>query len=371
MNLFKAEAVKAPFSRPLHAARGIAALVVVNHHIVERVMLASYDDVWSNGWPFNGGAAVTLFFVLSGLVLGVSLAKLSPMTAKDMLQYLVRRAFRIFPLIFFAVSTGALYLFFIDHRMPFPSEPVQYGGITVSRLIAGYVGYSQTPDPPIWSLFVEIIASLLLLIMVASGRSKTLIAATGLVLAVASAFRLGLKHDWNLYMIDFFVGVTVLWWGRKAVEPLGSGSALTFWCLFAALLLSFYLPRTYFEAYADPRFNALEVVCIAPVLAIMFFMPERFTFLQTRPFQFLGDVSYSLYLTHWFIVVGASNLLYMLVPSAIGHPLAASIGLIAVVAPACLLVATLTHRYVELNGIALGRVVSQKLLIGPTRRVPV
>jgi Acyltransferase family len=56
---------------PLEALRGLAAIVVINCHLV----IGFWPSLWyplKHPWwfgPFNGNAAVSLFFVLSGLVL--------------------------------------------------------------------------------------------------------------------------------------------------------------------------------------------------------------------------------------------------------------------------------------------------------------
>jgi peptidoglycan/LPS O-acetylase OafA/YrhL len=86
------------FSAPLHALRGLAALVVLLAH--------AWIPVAHFGSPtafflslFNSGSAVSLFFVLSGLVLALSFERSPPDNLFGYAKYAIRRAFRLLPLL--------------------------------------------------------------------------------------------------------------------------------------------------------------------------------------------------------------------------------------------------------------------------------
>ncbi len=64
---------------PLEGLRGIAAVIVMLGHMV-RGLVPPNDDAWQavnqvHRWVLNGGAAVSVFFVLSGLILSLPFAK--------------------------------------------------------------------------------------------------------------------------------------------------------------------------------------------------------------------------------------------------------------------------------------------------------
>jgi peptidoglycan/LPS O-acetylase OafA/YrhL len=59
---------------------------------------------------FNGEYAVILFFIISGFVLQLSLNRLQVLDASAALQFFVKRAFRLMPSIFVAVTAAASML---------------------------------------------------------------------------------------------------------------------------------------------------------------------------------------------------------------------------------------------------------------------
>src|SRR5258708_7863764 len=90
---------KAEHHHRLESLRGVAALMVAGYH--------SFDVLEFHGWQhsaftgirilFNGNAAVILFFVLSGLVLGLSLERSKEPFGVSYGLFCVRRILRICP----------------------------------------------------------------------------------------------------------------------------------------------------------------------------------------------------------------------------------------------------------------------------------
>lgn len=353
LNIFYKEACKSSFSTPLHAMRGVAAVIVLFHHVVQRVMLPFPNSNFYN--PFNGAAAVTFFFLLSGLVLGASVAK-SELSAKLYVLYSVRRVFRILPLLFFTVLIGSLYLIFVDPHMLYPSQPPEWGPLTIPKFISSFIGYSKKPNPPIWSIFIEIVASGFLPFMVASGKNKLATFLTGLGLICFGAFNLNFHEHWNFYMINFFVGLSILGWGKYLALGLQKFSKRIFWFIFSVLFLLSYCFRILYhtDAYGHPDVNLFEVLTMSPLIAMVFYFPGRFVFLGRSAFKFLGDVSFSLYLTHWVIVVAICNGIMMLFPSVLNQPILTSFLVILITTPLCLYVSYLTFRYIERPGVEMG-----------------
>src|SRR6185295_1034825 len=77
----------------LEAVRGIAALLVVLHHLsLNPGSLLAYVPLLQQGWLF-----VDLFFVLSGYVIAAVRAE-SPPTSQAARRFLIRRFFRLYPL---------------------------------------------------------------------------------------------------------------------------------------------------------------------------------------------------------------------------------------------------------------------------------
>lgn len=361
MNIFVESAKQQGFSMPLHALRGLAALTVLLCHIQARI---------DEGFPqftathvFNGSAAVIFFFVLSGLVVGASLAK-NDISMQSITTYTHRRIFRIMPLMFVTVTLGGLYLLYIDPFMPYSLNPKSYGDFSLIKFIAGYVGYSLKANPPIWSIFVELIASILIPLMILSGKNIRLIATTVATCVVISLLPFDFQHYWNFYMISFFLGLSVLGWGKPFARQIAQLSGASFWILVGSLFVVFYLIRPISGAgYGDLWIVYCESILVVLLVAIIYYLPERFGLLQGKIFSFLGDISYSLYLTHSLLLIVLLNACVyfwgnttsgaiLFVVSSIGFGIA---------------LATLSYREIEVRGIKLGEDVrKQKFLLQKT-----
>jgi len=348
MNVFTEEARKQSFSIPLHALRGIAALVVLFSHIQMRINEGLTDFSFER--IFNGSGAVTFFFVLSGLVVGAALAK-NEINYATVSLYLHRRFFRIMPLLFVTVTIGGFYLLFIDDSMRFSLYDRSYGDISLIKFLSAYVGYSLKPNQPIWSIYIEIIASLLIPLMILSGSKLRYILLTLAICVAFSLLNIDFQHRWNFYMISFYIGLTVLIWGKGLARIVSGLPSTLYWSLIFTLFLLFYLARLITNAgYGDLWIVYWETAAIAPLVAIIYYMPEKFSLLNKRAFIFLGDISYSLYLTHWILLAIALNY----VTAWLGTGALALITFCTLSIVVSLLVATASFHKIEMGGIKLG-----------------
>ena len=348
MNLFTKEAQQQKFSLPLHALRGIAAVIVLLVHLQGRVQ-ETFAEFYLPP-IFNGSAAVNFFFVLSGLVVGASLAK-HELTHSTISLYFYRRFFRIMPLMVVTVTLGGLYLLFIEPHLNYTLNPKEYGDFTLAKFAVGYVGYSLKANPPIWSIFVELIGSILIPLMLLSGTKIRNIVLVFIACIALSLLPIDSKHYWHFYVICFYVGLTVLLWGRWLADKAAGLPLGIFWGMIAVLASSFYLARPLTGAgYGDLWIVYWETFSIAPVVAIIYYLPERFSLLSAPVFKFLGDVSYSLYLTHSLLLIALLNLVTEFMgltgPAILVYCTSAIICSFAV--------AVVSYRTIELGGIRLG-----------------
>lgn len=349
MNLFIESAKHQGFSIPLHALRGLAAVIVLLAHIQVRITESLPD--FALALLFNGGAAVTFFFVLSGLVVGASLAK-GGLSKENISLYFHRRFFRIMPLMFCTVTIGGLYLLFIDPHMQYSLNPAEFGELTPLKFIAGYVGYSLKTNPPVWSIFVEIIGSLLIPVMLLSGTKLRYI-----FMAIAACIALSLipiefKHYWHYFMISFYMGLTILLWGKWLARIVERLPTPIFWLMIATLVISFYLPRLIVGVSSGHFFWLVywETLCITPLIGMIYYLPGRFSLLNAPVFKFLGDVSFSLYLTHSLLLI----VLFNLVTAVLGTgAFAVAVFCISTIC-CCFVVANLSFHSIEMGGVRIG-----------------
>jgi peptidoglycan/LPS O-acetylase OafA/YrhL len=202
---------------------------------------------------------------------------------------------------------------------------------------------------------VEIIASALLPFMILSGRKKSWVIATGFGLFIFACLPLGLHNYWNFFMLDFFMGASILLWGRAFAQKFADLPSLKFWLAIAAMFLVFYLPRIILAYDYDANFfHLFEMFAIVAFVAVVFYVPVRFKALTKTAYQYLGDISYSLYLTHSITLILIANA-FAQVPFMMEHRYFFSGVFVLIGIPASLFIAHLTYRYVEIPGIALGK----------------
>jgi peptidoglycan/LPS O-acetylase OafA/YrhL len=345
------------FSRPLHSIRGIAAIVVVLAHTL--IYPSKLDPSLNLYQDFaNGEAAVALFFVLSGLVLSLSLRR-SYYGLRSYAAYLTRRAFRLLPLLFATAIIGSVCIKVFGQSSYAPFQEI--GPLDLAHFIAGLVGYSIRSNPPSWSIYVELMISALLPLMWLAYETRYR-AITILVIVGLSAIDLGLQHRWNFYLINFLAGVAIVH------QPLRVQFSKWSWVLFVAVVLIFYFDRPiaraagYEGSFADNQWiNFADVFLITPILAIVFYRADAFKWLQGNFGYYLGEMSYGIYLNHWFVIWAVNNATLFLWSQATAQP-KLLLGISATLTlPITVALAWIMHRWIELPGMDVGKTVAAKI----------
>jgi peptidoglycan/LPS O-acetylase OafA/YrhL len=342
----------------VQALRALAVLLVVLYHF------------WPNRLP-GGYVGVDVFFVISGFLITSHLYREVVGTGRiSLARFYARRARRLLPaamVVLFATAVAS-FLF-----LPVTRWAANAGDIVAStfyvqnwQLAARAVDYSASANAAsavqhFWSLSVEEQFYLawppLILLLLAAGRRLGGVRRQSLILGgilVVTAASLG----YSVYATAtdpagaYFVTPTRIW-------ELGAGAALAMWRgnnpdvmtdrpLVASRIalrwigLAAIATAAVFLTAASPFPGYLALL---PVLGTVAVIAAGDTgprdpltgVVVLPPVQFLGNVSYSLYLWHWPLLVMA--------PFALGHPLPAmqKIGLLAV----CIALAWLTKVWVE------------------------
>ncbi len=118
----------------LDSLRGLAALMVAIGHSFIAITFGGVDKLWvtpiwliePNDAIFaklilfvgNGGSAVTVFFVLSGVVLGLSLDRDYSSWHVSYLRFLIKRVFRVYPAHFLVLLSVVAILFIFSAINP-------------------------------------------------------------------------------------------------------------------------------------------------------------------------------------------------------------------------------------------------------------
>ncbi|TFB60254.1 acyltransferase [Cryobacterium sp. Hz7] len=313
----------------LDGVRGVAAVVVLLHHAA--LIVPSLASVYHPGAPstglagilaytplhlaWAGGEAVFLFFILSGLVLAL------PATRREIewARYYPSRLIRLYLPVIAAIAFTVLTIVIVSRDGQSASQwlevhPKSYTAVGIIADATLLDGVSGTVTP-LWSLKWEVLFSILLPVYVAVAKriNPALVMAGSLVLlALGSTVQSGVL----MYLPMFAIGVALAHgWSRisrwaEAVN--GSRIGWMAWggmlIVSATLALSTWMLnplRLGIGALTLP----LIVVGVVGLILVAAFSPLAQWILSSRPFVWLGTLSFSLYLTHEPIVVAFGYLL--------------------------------------------------------------
>jgi len=333
--------------------RGVASLVVVVYHcsLIAMPHLSGSLAAWLTQSPgklaFAGTEAVLVFFVLSGLVVALPVLRGGFVWSR----YYVTRVLRLYLPVWASLVFATLLIALVPRdasTMPEGSwmQNAQATTVTWGSFLgeASLIPASYDINNVLWSLRWELIFSLALPLFVGLAvllRRQALIAAAGAcVLTVVGRI---VDVDALVYLPVFLLGTLMAVrlddlrdWMRRPRSKIFWPAATTLGLL---LLIASWLARP----IADPGSAASRALWgLAGVGAVIVIIaaigwPRLNDLLERRPAQWLGRVSYSLYLVH---VPVLATLVYLCGSGR--WPLAIAIGI-----PASLLLSGLFHRFIE------------------------
>lgn len=363
----------------LDGLRGIAALVVLVHHEAMTVptLAASYYESaaqpvrgsvawWLSFTPLHlawaGTEAVFLFFVLSGIVLVLPALRTRGF---DWVAYYPRRLVRIHGPVACAVAlafVGQLLVpRFNDHRLGRwvvlrPNETTLVDLLKDLTLMQGTSGLNS----PLWSLRWEVVFSALLPLFVALAIVARRFPRTALLAALAVVAVGSLLDVDNLFYLPMFALGALLIGSWDRIAPRARALARRRWpwpvlLVGAALLgtVSWWAEGLGVSKQVAQANAWLEVPAVLVLLLAAAFWPPLRRLLEVRVVQWLGRISFSLYLVHEPIVTGTRLLLFP-------HGVSTWVS-IAVSAPIALLVAHAFARVVEAPFHRLSRTVGRRV----------
>jgi peptidoglycan/LPS O-acetylase OafA/YrhL len=356
----------------LDSLRGIAALIVVFHHLDNLL-----DEDGSNkflgpifhGSPLrilvDGRTAVMLFFILSGFALSISIGK-----NFNYWTYLLRRLCRLMIPCIAGILLAAMACYSVTPK-PIPAlggwfnnlvwnEPLTWGLIARHILMTGTEADTSLVNV-LWSLVVELRISLIFPILYFIARKNTRISAVAAV-AMYFLFRYFViksdnyvpffNHNWiealeNIgYYIPFFIAGIV---ARENIDAIRRFVGKLHWAVvILALLIAIRLEESGVDFQIGIGAFLIIVLCVAS--------PFISNGLSVRPIEWLGKVSYSLYLVHLTLLAAVFHLFYGKVNSYL---------LSAIVAVGALVLAEVFYKLVESPSIQLGRRLTSKKKVTP------
>ena len=314
--------------RSLDGLRGVAAVVVVLQHcvlvLVPQVAWSYFGGRAEDGWPswitysplhlfWMGTEAVYVFFVISGIVL----TRMAMSSSFNWRRYYPSRLIRLYGPTILAVVLGSIIILVTADKSVLASRAFQnYTGtynfndyvqdFTLIFGISGRIG-------PLWSLQYEILFSLLLPLYLLLRKVKPWIGVTIVATLIAAGALVAFEP---LYYLPFFgLGVIMAQnWEvivSRSREILSRNKFVGWLALSLSLLLilSHWLVAAWIDNFLVRAITLpfiLFGVCLLVVLAETF--EPLLTFFSTKIVAWLGIISFSLYLVHEPIIIGAAFL---------------------------------------------------------------
>ena len=298
----------------IQALRAIAVLTVVVYH------------VWPEAMP-GGFVGVDVFFAISGFLITAHLVREVDRTGTlSLWQFWARRARRLLPASLLTLFVCAVATIVLVPQLYWQQFLTEIGTSTayvqnwqLASDAVDYLGADNRPSPVqhFWSLSAEEQFYVIwpLLIIVAAWTARRRLAITAVLLTVtglslwysisetasnpAAAYFITPTRAW-----EFGAGGLLALVGARAALP-DRARALLSWAGLAAVG---YAAVAYSTDTAFPGWAA-AVPVVGALAVIHAGMPAArwapSAILRVRPAQFLGDISYSVYLWHWPLLVFA------------------------------------------------------------------
>ena len=337
----------------LDGLRGLFSLMIVFYHYDQRLLPNYISNFFllRESWIF-----VEFFFVLSGFVISYNYNTIK--TKKDFFIYVIKRFSRLYPLLVF--STIFFLISEITINVYFPQYTNTPEGIwsLLLKTVDTLTFMNSTPvfgngggmNGPSWSISSEMISYILfgLITLLVSKRPQIVFF---IILILISTilfyynYTFSLPYDFSFLrgLISFPLGVLI---HRIPFSNVKFSKHLE---LFVPILI---IIGMYFLSTNDNRFIEILIINLIFFISIHILINTNGSLsklLDTKLFQFLGKISYSIYLNHLIVITVFSRIIFSFFgvnKTTISELIVLSISIIIV-----LIYSKYTYDYIEYKGL--------------------
>ncbi len=359
----------------LEALRGAAAMAVALGHsfMVLRMSGESADAAFWLMRIFNGHAAVIIFFVLSGFVLGLSLRRDTDPFWRKWVCFSIRRIWRIWPA--YAVSGFLIWTVLVIFHSPHAFDTASDWFNDFHRQRPGWSSLATNTffmdvavNPVTWTLTIEIVCSLLLPFLhwiterwAKFGVALVVLVTVGLEIGIRPEFRGTMA--WYSYLWLFYCGYLVSGPAAAFFDRLNHQVRLAASLSIVALIVLLMAQSLFGTGRLRNLVEGVSAVWLIAAIARQKSW-RALKILDWPIARFYGRISYSFYLWHLPVLLLFAR--YSL--SKWSSPMAAqpllACALLSVSSVACCTAITfLSYRFVELPFIAFSKAICKQVRV--------
>ena len=350
----------------IDALKAVAALLVLLNHFSSYGPLAeaarqAFPGIF--GWFFEyGRMAVQVFLVIAGFLAARGLSSQGQALDVSPLPLIWKRYLRLVVPYLAAIGLAIVAAAIADHWLDddaIPARATFLQWLAHATLLHGVLGFDAL-SAGVWYIAIDFQLFALMALLLWSGRIRIVAPALVLLLASASLFWFNRDASWDNWAIYFFgsYGLGAAAWWASDRKQLSAWLGVILTIAIAALIIDFRLR-----------------IVLAVAVALLLGFGRRTGLLEqwpnARPLAFRGQISYSIFLVHFPVLLIANGLYARL---GLDSTASAMIGLILAWATS-IAAATLFYRWIEspeasrrITG-ALGWLFGNAMIIA--RRVPV
>lgn len=357
----------------IHQLRGIAALMVVFFHF-RGYLNGHYAQKDIGSILFNSAAfGVDLFFMISGFIIALSTKKQT-----TSLIFGIRRIFRIYPAFIVVFAIGAFSVYSVE-----PIEELIRGMFFIHRDYSKEApGFGYNILGPAWTLTYEIYFYFVFAIaMSISHRYRTLITSVILLtqifliqyvfdrsISISGVDSASIPYDQIAFsflrfasspiLIEFIIGMILYELFRKFSFNLGHGIGTFVFFVALGFFATHYFGGR-FSGFGLDKAGIISLVIFAGYLIY-----ERSVGIKEyASLNFLGDVSYSIYISHYLFI----NIFGFYKPEFfIG---ANGISKFIMMTTITLSAGAILHFFIEKPMIRMGKLIEKRMAVTPIQKI--